>query len=125
MAIQSVTLKNGEADYPITFEDNVTWGELRLVIRESMELDLGKETFKLNPEIFASHMAMRALRTPANIKSQREFDKLPAKLAMSIMKTIGKVYPVTGFLEEAATMIYGVELEDRSQTSKTNSTDST
>lgn len=93
-------------DTVIEYEDEMSFGEMRQIFRNAIQItatESGARSINIMPDEFAVSVVMAAIRKPEKYKGQvTEFEKLPTKVALKIIKEICKSYPFADFLEDMA-----------------------
>ena len=93
-------------DTTVEYEDEMSFGEMRKIFRNAIQItanERGAKTINVMPDEFAVSVVMAAIRKPEIYKGNvTEFEKLPTKVALKIIKEICRAYPFADFLEEMA-----------------------
>ena len=106
MAIKTFQVMIRGQDTTIEYEDEMSFGEMRKIFRNAIQIqasDSGARTINVMPDEFAVSVVMAAIKKPEIYKGNvTEFEKLPTKTALKIIKGICKAYPFADFLEDMA-----------------------
>ena len=106
MAIKRFQLMIRGTDTTIEYEDEMSFGEMRQIFRNAIQItanEKGARSINVMPDEFAVSVVMSAIRKPEIYKGNvTEFEKLPTKTALRIIKEICKAYPFADFLEDMA-----------------------
>ena len=106
MAVQTFEIELNGQTQVVEYEDEMSFGEMRKIFRNAIQItatETGARNINVMPDEFAVSVVMAAIRKPEIYKGNvTEFEKLPTKTALKIIKEICKSYPFADFLEDMA-----------------------
>lgn len=107
MAVKSFSVKNGDQELNIKFDDDIPWGKMKVIMKNSVDFSkIANGILTVLPDEFAMGITMASIIEPKNLSENvSEFDKLPNSVAMDIMEGVCQHYPLASFLQRAGKMI--------------------
>lgn len=106
MAVKTFNVTIRGTDTVVEYEDEMSFGQMRQLFRNAIQItatESGVKNINIMPDEFAVGVVMAAIIKPEIYKGNvTEFEKLPTKAALTIIKEICKSYPFTDFLEDMA-----------------------